>query len=120
MFLGRHHEVVSFALVVDDILKVDVRLSVEVAEELLVEDERDSADLLDTRLLVAVVVDEVGGDGDRKLTSELLPSETCINDNRVISCRSTGAIIVLHNASFWKIDTHPPLVTLITLNPTPS
>ena len=89
VFLGRHHEVVRLALVVDDILKVNVRLSVEVAEELLVEDERYSADLLDTRLLVAVVVDEVGGDSDRQLTPELLPSETCSSDDGgIVSCRS--------------------------------
>ena len=31
-----------------------------------------------------------------------------------------GAIQVLCNVFFWKLDPHPPLVTLITLNLTPS
>ena len=82
MFLGRHHEVVGLVLVVDDVLQVDVRLLVELAEELLVEDEGDATDLLHPRLLLAVVVDEVRCHRDRELASKLLPSKPYVGTQR--------------------------------------
>ena len=77
VFFGCHHKVVRLVLVVDDVLQVDVCLAVQLAEELLVEDECNSADLLDTRLLLAVVVDEVRCHCDRQLATELLPPKSC-------------------------------------------
>ena len=64
-------------LVVDDVLQVDARLLPQVLEELLVEDERDAADLLHASLIVGVPVDEVCCDGDGQLASELFPFEAC-------------------------------------------
>ncbi len=42
LFLSTHDEVVGLVLVVNDILKVDTRLLLEILEELLVEDESDT------------------------------------------------------------------------------
>ena len=77
MLLRRHHEVVRLVLVVDDVLEVDAGRRVQLAEEALVEDERDAADLLDARVLARVPVDEVGGDRDRQLAAKLLLAKTC-------------------------------------------
>ena len=82
VFLGCHHKVVGLILVVDDVLQVNICLLVEFAEELLVEDKRDSADLLHPSLLLGVVVDEVRCHRDRELASKLLPSKTYVGTQR--------------------------------------
>lgn len=48
----------------------------QIQEEFLVEDERHAADLLYFGFRSGVPVDEVGCDGDRQLSPELLPFET--------------------------------------------
>ena len=69
-------------LVVDDVLQVDARRRAQVLEELLVEDEGHSGDLVDPRLGLRVPVDEVGCDGDRQLASELLTPEAWWQEQR--------------------------------------
>ena len=76
MLLGRHHEVVGVVLVVDDVLQVDTGGGAQVLEELLVEDEGHTGDLIYARLRLRVSVDEVGRDGDGQLAAKLLPTET--------------------------------------------
>ena len=51
-------------------------LILEVLEELLIEDEGHTTDLLYLGLGRGVAVDKVGRDGDGQLPTELLPSET--------------------------------------------
>ena len=76
MLLRCHDEIVGLVLVVDDVLEVDPGRGVEILEELLVEDERHAADLLDPGLGFRMSVDEVGRYGDRQLAAELFPGES--------------------------------------------
>ena len=64
-------------LVIDDILKVDTRLSVEIFKELLVEDKGHPGYLLYAGLSLGVMIDEVGSYGNRQFPSKLFPSECC-------------------------------------------
>ena len=47
-------------------------------------------------------------------------ARSCLRHLAPLSRCKLGAIQILRNAFFWKLDPHPPLVTLITLNLTPS
>ena len=73
ILLGRHHKVVRIVPVVHDILQVDPRVLFEVLEELLVENEGHTTDLVARSLLACTVVLEVGGDGQGQLSPQLLP-----------------------------------------------
>ena len=77
LFSG-HDKVVRVILVVHDVLQVNACLLLEIQEELLVENEGHTRDLLHTRLCICVSVDEVGSDRNGQLAPELLPFETCI------------------------------------------
>lgn len=57
------------------------RFVLKLQEELLVEDEGHTADLLHFRLRCGVAVHKVGRDGDGQLASKLLPSETWSQDD---------------------------------------
>ena len=48
-------------------------------DELLIEDVRDAADLLNDGLLLRVVVNKVSGDCNRQLPTELLLLKPCSN-----------------------------------------
>jgi len=50
-----------------------------VGDELLIEDVRDAADLLNDGLLLRVVVNKVSGDCNRQLPTELLLLKPCSN-----------------------------------------
>lgn len=64
-------------LVVDNILEVNTRGSVEFAEKLLVEDESDARDLLDACLRFRLAVHQIGSDGNGQSSAKLFPLETC-------------------------------------------
>ena len=92
----------SFAdLVVDHILQGNTKLVVEVVEELLVEDEGHSRDLLHMALRLGVLVDEVGGDGDGQLAPELLALETLKKKNESIFSNNLKGFfsVKLHHVS---------------------
>ena len=72
VLLGRHDEVVRLVLVVHDVLQPDARLVLQVEEELLVEYEGHSTDLLNVGLGGRVAVDEVGSNPNGNLSPELL------------------------------------------------
>lgn len=63
-------------LVVDDVFEVYSSGALEIVEELLVEDVRQSTDLIDAVLGCCSAVHEVGRYCNRHLASEQLPSET--------------------------------------------
>jgi hypothetical protein len=77
VFFGSHYKVVRFVLVVHDVFEIDARARVEIAEELLVENERHAADFFNAGLRLRELVDEVYRYRDGQLPTELFPLEPC-------------------------------------------
>ena len=75
VLFGGHNKVVSFILVVDNVLQSYSKLIVECVEEVLLVHEGHAADLLHHGFGRRVIVDEVGRDGDGQLAPELLTRE---------------------------------------------
>lgn len=76
MFLGSHDEIVSVVLVVHDVFEIDAGFLIQFLEKFLVEDKGHPAYLLHPRLGFGTLVDEIGSDGNRELTTKLLTLET--------------------------------------------
>ena len=66
----------SVVLVINDVLEINTGLLVQLFEEFLVEDKGHPAYLLDPRLSLCTLVNEIGSDGNREFASKFLAPET--------------------------------------------
>ncbi len=101
MFFGRHDEVVRFVFVVDDVLEIDAGGGVELAEELLVEDEGHARDLLDARLGLRLAVDEVGRDGDGQTPAKLFAFESLEGVALAVGADQHVELVLRHGVLGW-------------------
>ena len=65
-----------FVFVVDDVLQIDTGNSIELFEELLIENESHSGYLLDSCLGFSLFINKVGRDGDGQPSTKLFSFET--------------------------------------------
>lgn len=72
-------------------------LLLELQEELLIEDEGHSADLLHFGLSCGVTIDEVCGDGDGQFPSELLSLEAYSRERNSVLTANRSITIVIAN-----------------------
>merc|ERR1712223_216885 len=115
VLLRCHHEVVSVVLVVDDVLQGNAEPVVEVVEEVLLVDKGDPTDLVHNCLSSCSFVCEVGGDGDRKLTTELLPPETRNGDVFALSSNENVSGSACHRMIAWCDSNSPKVVVIVRL-----
>lgn len=73
MFLGRHYKIVSFILVVDNILKINPSLFSQVCKKLLIENESHSTYFFNSSFFCCLAINKIASYANGKLSSEFFP-----------------------------------------------